>query len=55
MKQVISPQFTAKAIFKLEDNKSYSLIHELGFANMFWIMWHFVVDIHKILYNCTIH
>ena len=34
MKQVISPQFTAKAIFKLEDNKSYPLIRELGFANI---------------------
>lgn len=34
MKQAISPGFTAKAIFELEDSKSYPLIRELGFANI---------------------
>jgi hypothetical protein len=34
MKQVISPEFTAKVIFEVEDSKSYSVIRELGFSNI---------------------
>ncbi|MFA9375648.1 MAG: DUF6790 family protein [Lachnotalea sp.] len=34
MKQVITPGFTARVIFELEDRKSYPLIRELGFANI---------------------
>ena len=34
VKQTLSPLFTAKEIFKVEDSKSFAIVRELGLANI---------------------
>lgn len=34
LKQILQPEFTAKEIFKVKDNTAFSLVRELGFANV---------------------
>lgn len=34
IKQIVQPKFTAKEIFKLEDDAVYPLVRELGFTNI---------------------
>jgi hypothetical protein len=34
LKQAISPSFTAKTLFNLDDEKAFAIVRELGFANV---------------------
>lgn len=34
LKQIIFPSFTAKSIFKIDNNNAFAIVRELGFANV---------------------